>query len=143
MGKASRNKGLDSRPVNVAIVTGCVFRVPIRTRNGLNDREHWSARSRRVKTERAATRAAFERLVFFPHTTDEGATYTVRMTRIAPRRMDDDNLAGALKGVRDEIAACLGVNDGSARVLWGYDQSRGLPKEYAVMVRIDAQAKGE
>jgi len=35
----------------------------------------------------------------------------VRMTRLSPQGLDDDNLASAMKGCRDAIAAWLGVDD--------------------------------
>src|SRR5687768_1075296 len=34
------------------------FTIPVRTKNGLNDREHWAAKAKRVKAERMATRGA-------------------------------------------------------------------------------------
>lgn len=58
----------------------------------------------------------------------------VHMTRLAPSNgLDDDNLRGALKGVRDELARWLGVDDRSPLVTWQYDQRRG---EYAVEVAV-------
>ena len=51
----------------------------------------------------------------------------VTLTRIAPSNgLDDDNLAGALKAVRDEVAAWLGVDDKDrATVRYEYEQERG------------------
>jgi hypothetical protein len=50
----------------------------------------------------------------------------VRLTRVAPRKLDDDNLASACKGVRDEVAAMLGVDDGDERLVrFSYGQERG------------------
>mgnify|MGYP001586779957 CR=1 FL=1 len=47
----------------------------------------------------------------------------VDLVRVGPRRLDDDNLAGALKHIRDGVAAALGVDDGdTARVTWRYGQ---------------------
>lgn len=45
------------------------------------------------------------------------------MTAHLPRYFDDDNLAGALKPVRDELAEWLEVDDGDRRVLWECDQT--------------------
>lgn len=42
----------------------------------------------------------------------------VTMTRCGANPMDDDNLAGAFKAVRDAIAAWLGIDDRDARVRW-------------------------
>lgn len=57
------------------------------------------------------------------------AELIVTMTAHMPRYFDDDNLAGALKPVRDELAEWLGVDDGDRRVMWECDQTltRGRP----------------
>ncbi len=47
--------------------------------------------------------------------------------------MDDDNLQGACKYVRDEIASLIGVDDGSASYTWVYRQKIG---EYGVIVEV-------
>lgn len=50
----------------------------------------------------------------------------VTLTRIAPRELDDDNLAYAFKAVRDGVADALGLkNDRDPRVSWSYSQERG------------------
>ena len=46
----------------------------------------------------------------------------VTITRIGPRKLDDDNLAAACKYVRDQIAAIYGVDDGSDQYTWKYVQ---------------------
>lgn len=61
---------------------------------------------------------------------------TVLLTRIAPRKLDDDNLQGAFKPLRDGIADRLRVNDGGAQVSWLYSQESGRPREYAVRITI-------
>lgn len=82
----------------------------------LNQRVHWSVRSKQARIER------------------EAALYTVRkhelpcmvrITRIGPRALDDDNLAGACKSIRDGIADRLGIDDGSEAVAWRYAQRKG------------------
>ena len=47
-----------------------------------------------------------------------------------------DNLAAALKHVRDGVADALGMDDGDPRLVWLYGQRRGRPGEYAVLVEI-------
>lgn len=44
-----------------------------------------------------------------------------------PTMMDGDNLANALKPVRDEIADWIGVDDGDSRIRWevGQVETRG------------------
>jgi len=97
-----------------------VILVPIRTVSALNAREHWRARSDRVKKEREAVSWMLK------NQTRPAIPCTVRLTRHAPSNgLDSDNLAGSLKGVRDEIAKWLGVDDkDSARVRYVYAQTR-------------------
>lgn len=100
--------------------------VAMRTAPGLNAREHWRARARRVKKEREAIAWA----LLAPRMEKSGRPplpCTVRLTRVAPSNgLDDDNLAGALKGVRDQVAQWLGVDDKDRyRVRYVYAQRRG------------------
>ncbi len=101
------------------------FTIPLRTRSASNLREHWGSRARRTKRERSAARLICAAAPRPP--------CIVTLTRLAPRRLDDDNLASALKGVRDGIADALRVDDGDPRVVWRYAQRRG---GYAVDVEI-------
>ena len=60
----------------------------------------------------------------------------VRIVRIAPSRLDDDNLARAAKAVRDQLAEWLGVDDRDERVSWTVAQAKGAVREYAVRVIV-------
>lgn len=97
--------------------------IPLRTVPGLNVREHWQARSSRVKRERRAVAWA---LAAENHQRPP-IPCSVRLTRVAPSGgVDDDNLVGALKAVRDEVAKWLGVDDRHSRqVRYVYAQRRG------------------
>lgn len=66
---------------------------------------------------------------------------TVTITRIGPRQMDDDNLAGACKSVRDGIADWLSHAPGKGQdrrpgLTWRYAQRRGGVREYGVEIHI-------
>ena len=67
---------------------------------------------------------------------------TISLTRIGPRRLDPDNLAGSFKGVQDGVALALGVDDGDERVTWSYGQRRATAGEprtvrgYGVVIEI-------
>lgn len=62
---------------------------------------------------------------------------TITLTRVAPRRLDSDNLAGSFKAVQDEVAALMGIDDGDPRITWVYAQrSPSVPNEYAVEVEF-------
>ena len=104
------------------------FTIPVRTVSALNARMHWAARARQVKKERQAT------ALWFPKRRIVELPAVVTMVRLSPGTLDDDNLRGALKGVRDEIARQLGVDDRDARVEWKYAQGRG---KAAVLVTIE------
>lgn len=94
--------------------------IPLRLGNGLNDRGHWCSKARSVKGEREAVAWA---LLMTPA---PSPPLVVTITRIAPSNgLDDDNLAGSCKGVRDRIAAWLGIDDADERVHYRYAQRRG------------------
>jgi hypothetical protein len=109
--------------------------LPIRTVSEPNQREHWSKKARRVKDQRCTTglvvRAELRRSKL---SLDDGLVVT--LCRVAPRTLDDDNLRGATKGLRDGVADALGINDRDPRVSWEYEQRRGHAGEYAVSVTI-------
>jgi hypothetical protein len=124
--------------------------VPIVVKPEVNQRGHWRARSSRVKAQReavysvlgstTASRRAMRALAVWLNV---GGRVRVRMTRIAPRELDDDNLTGAFKSVRDEIASMLGVDDRSKQYEWKCDQQRGAARLHGVQVHIQAIEEGE
>lgn len=95
--------------------------IPLRTGSGLNGREHPMARSRRVKAERDCVHWM---LLGKPR---PELPCVVTLTRVAPSAgLDDDNLVGSLKAVRDQVAAWLGVDDRDRQtVRYRYEQARG------------------
>lgn len=112
--------------------------VRTRTVSELNRREHWSSRSRRARAQRRAVAEQLMRAgLFAPSCKVRQLVTAVRMTRIAPRRLDSDNLQGSMKHVRDEIAYWLNGGDDSdgCGISWEpVEQRRGVPREYAVEV---------
>lgn len=60
----------------------------------------------------------------------------VTITRIGPRKLDDDNLQSSCKYVRDMIAAAVGIDDGSAQYTWRYAQLTGA---YGVDVEVTSR----
>jgi hypothetical protein len=105
------------------------FDVPMRTQQSANSRVHWRVRSNRRNAERTAVALLFPKKDIRP-------LLVVTMTRVSPGEMDDDNLAGALKGIRDEIAKQLRIDDGSPLVKWEPKQERGKRGEHYVRVEI-------
>lgn len=108
--------------------------IPVRTISALNAREHWSARARRVKKEREITAWLLKGRAI------AALPVTVTLTRVGPTNgLDEgDNLNSAMKGVRDEVAAWLGVNDRDPRVTWKYGQRRA--KEWGVEIELAGAA---
>ncbi len=113
-----------------------ILTLPIKTVSIMNKREHWAIRARRTSAQRGtaylAVNAELRGMCPFP------LPCIVTLTRIAPRTLDDDNLRGALKAVRDGIAEALGVDDRDPRVVWAYGQAKGAPKTFEVRVAISA-----
>ena len=99
-----------------------------------NTREHWTVKYRRARQQRnlvfrwlrATTPRQFWQLPMH-----------ITLVRIAPRLLDDDNLCGALKAVRDGVADVLAGKYGAGQdrhpdLTWGYQQRRGAVREYGV-----------
>ena len=65
------------------------------------------------------------------------------MIRVAPRKIDSDNLQFSMKSIRDTIADILipgknrGMADSDERITWQYDQRKGDPKEYALEIQVN------
>jgi hypothetical protein len=130
-------------------------RVPIRLESEANRRDHWGTRAGRVKEQREAVTAAFvdsgepihvvqvapkkaggkvKQVARFAR--QPALPLAVFITRIAPRALDDDNLVGSAKGVRDAVASLLGIDDRDPRVTWRCEHRRGGVGEYAVEIAI-------
>lgn len=103
-------------------------KIPLETVSTTNMREHWSKRARRAKEQR---RVAYMWTPLLPRL---GFPLTITLTRISPRKLDDDNLRSALKSVRDGIADRLEIDDRDSRVTWEYGQRKGDSWEQAVLV---------
>ena len=106
---------------------------------------HWSTRAKRVKAQRnyvklALIDARVAAKVLVPGSHWVVPPMVVTLTRIAPRALDDDNLAYAFKAVRDEVAAYFGVNDNDPRIEWVYRQERGKPA--SVRLQFDVSTGG-
>ncbi len=61
--------------------------------------------------------------------------YAVTLTRIGKRKLDSDNLQGGFKAIRDAIAKAFGIDDGSDRWGWRYDQR--VEKRYGIEITIE------
>lgn len=115
--------------------------IEVATVSEANQREHHHVKAARVKRQREAVTAAlwgkvgrFEgRLIM-----QREGHILVCLTRLGARRLDDDNAAGALKGVRDSVAAWLGVDDGPrGPVRWHVEQEAHRRYRLRPAVRVE------
>lgn len=65
----------------------------------------------------------------------------VRIVRVAPNRLDGDNLEASLKRVRDGVAKAIGIDDRSPTVEYVADDERGAVREYAVRFEVYPQVE--
>lgn len=116
-------------------MTAIEFEIPgLRCLNRTNGREHWAVKAKRTKTERLAVVWHWPKGQL-SEGLGEAEVALVTLTRIGPRRMDDDNAAASMKAVRDAVAKRLGVDDGDvSRLRFVYRQERG---PFAVRVRVE------
>lgn len=115
-----------------------VLTAPIRTVSEANQRNAWGTR------KRASSQRQTLGMILRTHTFKPGSLATplaLRFVRIAPRRLDSDNLARAMKALRDELCRWLGYDDGDERLTFTYDQERGRPKVYAVRLEVYERAR--
>jgi hypothetical protein len=110
--------------------------IPVKTTSEVNVREHWAVKRRRRISQQqevnAEWKAAIKRKkIHLP--------CVVTFTRIAPKLLDDDNLRSAFKGIRDEVARLLGVDDGSTLVRFDYLQTPIGKREYRIKIEVRGQ----
>lgn len=99
---------------------------------GPNSRGHHMVKARRTKRERQTAHWLLLNSKRPP------LPISVRMVRIAPRRIDeDDNLPGMFKAMRDGIADAYGIADNDKTLIrFEYDQERGKPHQYGVRIEV-------
>ena len=114
------------------------FRLPIRTWSEPNMTSHSPLKLRRTKAQSQAVAMHCAPLRYFAR-----PPYAVTLTRIAPKQLAPDNLKASFESVRGEIAALLGIDDGSEALSWRYLQRKGSkPREYAVEIEVEAVGMG-
>jgi hypothetical protein len=104
-----------------------------------NRREHWGAvASRKAKQKKAVADVflAMPPLTIWAYRDPVTVTFTFYHRKNTP--MDEDNLQGAFKYVRDETARCVlgseDAQDNDPRITWKYDQREGKP---GIEIRIE------
>lgn len=108
--------------------------IPLLTVSESNVRQHWAKRATRMRAHRQLTHMRLRVALIGAGITSVFAV-SVTLTRVSPRELDDDNLRGALKGVRDGVADAFGVDDRDARITWQYAQARSKEKGVKIEIR--------
>ncbi len=110
--------------------------VPVLTVSEANTSEHWTKGSKRHKMQKGIVKLHFLKVrdhVKLP--------CNIHMIRLAPRKMDYDNLTISLKWVLDSLCEEITGNyvagraDGDKRISVTYDQTTS--KEYGVKIIFD------
>tara|TARA_Y100000310_G_C20451496_1_gene700961 strand:- start:298 stop:633 length:336 start_codon:yes stop_codon:yes gene_type:complete len=103
----------------------------IRTVSEANRSGHWAKHHKRHQEQRWYAAAALQE-----HRPLPPLPVKIVLTRVAPRKLDTDNLASSMKHIRDGIADCFEIDDGNEGYDWQYAQRHG--KDYQVVVEITA-----
>jgi hypothetical protein len=103
----------------------------------LNSREHWQARSRRVKREHHIVTTALMAGAAWLRNNRGHTVGKVVITRLSAGKPDSDQVVGYVKGVRDATAKFLGVDDGSDVVTWVVESRRVKLEENGVVIRFE------
>lgn len=120
-----------------------VIKIPLRTVSEANARDNRWVRARRTKAHRGTTRIVCgPALAMYREFLRVGLTVFVRLVRVSPGELDDDNLRVALKAVRDGVTDALGlIDDRDHRLVWAYDQHRKA-KTHGVEIIVWNERKG-
>lgn len=110
---------------------------PIVVVSEANARDHHHAKAGRIRRQQQATLAALAPLPLRPLLLAH-LRLRVTLTRLGAKALDDDNLAGAFKAVRDAVAHHLGVDDGPrGPITWAYTQEAHRRHRLTPGIRIE------
>jgi hypothetical protein len=107
------------------------MRFDIQTVSEANSRGHWSKQNKRKQAQQRDFHIMWRQhkpLVILPA--------TITFTRYANKVLDSDNLAGAFKACRDQLAREIHIDDGDLRVTWVYAQVQIPKREHYFTVTI-------
>jgi hypothetical protein len=111
------------------------FSMPVRVISEANARDHHMVRYKRKLAQQNTTAVAWL-WACAAQRVNVSLPCVVRLTRIGARKLDDDNLAGAFKACRDQIAREIGVDDGSELIKFEYAQEAIGKRQYEVKVEV-------
>jgi len=107
-------------------------------KGNLNSREHYMARSRRVKKEHeivGLALAAGARSVRHRWR----SVGRVVITRCSVGKPDSDQVVANCKGVRDAVAKFLGIDDGDPSITWVVEQKKTPRAGQGTSIRIEGR----
>lgn len=115
-----------------------LYEIPIKIVSEYNSTEHWSVARKRHKRHQLIFASYYRQNPYL-----EGFPCIVYLTRYSPRFLDkDDNLPGAFKWLKDQIASELipgkrkGMADSDPRIKWEYGQVKTKDKKYYAVIQI-------
>ena len=133
-------------------MTKITWILPIKTVSEINCTEHWTKKHKRHKQQQF-----FVRQLFKHEAIEISLPCHVKLTRLAPRMIDSDNMPTSIKFVQDEIAELLtgkggfyvtkkglikaikGHAESDKRITWEYAQEKY--KTQAVRIEISFECK--
>ena len=111
------------------------FEFSIETFSEANKTDHWICKNQRRKTQKLQVWA-----VLHNSSPSINPPCLIKLTRLSSRMMDSDNLVGAFKWIRDEIANYInpgkrpGMADSDTRIKWEYAQEKS--KKRSIRIEI-------
>ena len=110
--------------------------IPLKVDSEQNKKEHWAVSNKRHQLQKLVVKQYLS--------TQSKITLpcTIILTRIAPRKMDTDNMIFGFKFIKDAVAEWIhpglatGRADDDPNITWLYDQEKGKPKQYAIRIEI-------
>jgi hypothetical protein len=135
--RAAGSTAAPGTTANIRTHTAWVVHVPVKVVSEANVREHWGAKYRRAKNQKAMVIASLASLGLSP--ADRAGIFangaTVTVVRRGGRAMDThDNLPRACKAVVDATSTWIGKDD--AEITWHYEQRAKGRKDAAGLTLI-------
>lgn len=129
--------------IDVAIAPLVALTVPVRIKGTTNGSQGVTLGGRRFRRDkqrglRSIGHNAAKALGLKALLAQHGAL-VIHLVRIAPNRLDGDNLEASFKRVRDGLARAVGVDDRHPSVEYVADDERGAVRQYAVRVEVFPQ----
>jgi hypothetical protein len=132
--------GMSETAASLGTTYSLTVRVPQLVGIGVNAarREHHFARARRVKRERADVALVLSQFQAPATAFGPDARVVVTLTRCAPGKIDSDGAVHAMKGVRDEVARWMDMDDGDERIEWIVERKKVPRKDRGTVIRVEA-----